>query len=330
MAAAYQTGTATSPTNLLQTLVTWLVAQGWTSNMSQADGTGWRAHLSKGSVYVNLRATPGSETVWAGGASSTANQIGIGLYTGTGYSGASAWNAQAGGPIGSAVAYTVGAFMNLPVGSIVAYHFFDDGADNIVVVAERTSSNFTHLGWGTSLTKAGAWTGGGYFFASTSGFYASYTSVAYPGTPNGPSAHPPFSYGDSVSGCCAFVRADVDTFTGKWLGCGSVASAQQGYTGKRVASGYYNRSGVVTMPSEIPQYGASFQARITSAMNSQANLIPIRLFAQRDTAGYSLIGDVPNLVLTNATDNGYAAGTVYPLGADNWMIFPNFAVLKKA
>jgi hypothetical protein len=55
MAASYQTGISSSPTNLLQTLVTWLTNQGWTMDMSQADGSGWRAHLHKSGVYVNLR-----------------------------------------------------------------------------------------------------------------------------------------------------------------------------------------------------------------------------------------------------------------------------------
>ena len=47
MAASYQTGIASSPTNLLQTLVAWLMAQGWTVNQSEQEGTGWRAHLVK-------------------------------------------------------------------------------------------------------------------------------------------------------------------------------------------------------------------------------------------------------------------------------------------
>ena len=38
MAASYQTGISSSPTNLLQTIVSWLTAQGWTVDLSASDG----------------------------------------------------------------------------------------------------------------------------------------------------------------------------------------------------------------------------------------------------------------------------------------------------
>src|SRR5438477_3589060 len=130
MAASYQTGTASSPSNLLQTLATWLTAQGWTVNQSATDASGWRLHVSKNSYFMNLRAAM-NETIW-----NTQNRAGygIGLYGGTGYSGAAAWNAQAGAPNASGGAIVVGASMNLNSGAIVAYHFLDDGNDHITVV----------------------------------------------------------------------------------------------------------------------------------------------------------------------------------------------------
>ena len=67
MAASYQTGVSSSPTNLLQTLVAWLAGQGWTVNQSEQDGAGWRAHLQKpGSLNVNLRAAH-NERIWPKG-----------------------------------------------------------------------------------------------------------------------------------------------------------------------------------------------------------------------------------------------------------------------
>ena len=326
MAAAYQTGSASSPTDLLQKLVTWLVAQGWTQNMSKAEGTGWRAHLSKGGVYVNMRATPGSETLWGHSINRSPQRAGIGIYTGTGYNGSSAWNAQAGGPIGNGQTYTVGCIMQTDA-TILAYHFFDDGADNIVVVIERTSGIFGHMGWGPSLIKNGAWTGGAYFFAQLSGYSGGEYSASYPGA--GMTASCPFATSDANAAAASFVRADVDAFTGKWV---SVAyygstSAEKGYTGKLGQTpfgyGYYGPD------TQIPVY-TTFQDRLTSALNAQANLLPIRVFVKRDAGGYSLIGDVPNIFLSNATANGFSPSTVYPLGPDNYMLFHNFAVLKKA
>ena len=47
---AYQTGIPTDEIDLLQQLVTWLVALGWTQDASAAEGSGWRAHLHKSGV----------------------------------------------------------------------------------------------------------------------------------------------------------------------------------------------------------------------------------------------------------------------------------------
>lgn len=327
MAAAYQTGSASSPTDLLQKLVTWLVAQGWTQNMSKSEGTGWRAHLSKNGVFVNMRATPGSETLWGYSIKQNPQRAGIGIYTGTGYNGSSAWNAQAGGPIGNGQTYTLGCIMPTDA-TILAYHFFDDGADNIVVVIERTSGIFGHMGWGPSIIKNGTWTGGAYFFAQLAGYSGGEYADSYPGA--GMTASCPFAVSDANASAASFVRADVDAFTGKWVGVTyyGVTSAYQGYTGK-LGQTPFAVFGVYNPHEAIPNYTV-FKDRLTSALNAQANLIPIRVYAARDTGGYSLIGDVPNIFLSNATANGFAPSTVYPLGSDNYMLFHNFAVLKKA
>jgi len=329
MAASHQTGTASSPTDLLQKLVTWAVTQGWTSHLSQIDGNGWRAHLSKGGNYVNLRATHGNETIFTGGSSRTTTYIGIGLYVGTGYLSTSAWNAQAGGPIGAGQTYIVGAFMQTPVGNMTAYHFLDDGSDHITVVIERTPNIFTHMGWGAAIEKAGAWTGGAYFFAALSGFYGGETlSVWGAGTPD-VTARVPGQFGDGGGCPTLFVRADVDGFTDKWLACGpnTLSFYGYGYTGKLIVTGIDNEYG--SMPSEIPSY-IYFSGRQVSLMNAQANLLPMRIFAQRDGSGYSLLGDLPNIFASNATSFGFASNSVYQIGSQNFLCFPNFMVQKFA
>lgn len=339
MAASYSTGAATGPIDLLQKLVAWLVAQGWTSNMSAAEGTGWRAHLSKGSVYVNLRASVGTDaatnTVWANTTYSIATLVGISIYTGTGYSGASAWNAQAGGPI--AAGNAAGAILTAYASAMPSYHFFDDGADNIVVVCEKTTNVYSHMGWGPSLTKAGTWTGGAYFFGTT-GYFNGMANNGYPGTTL--TAPTPFSYSDLAWGWLCptgYVRADVDGFTSKWLGCGASSAGAQGYTGKRCATQYAHAYSSST-PVEIPNYGpaqnmvvsSGFFPRAVSALNSQANLLPLRIFCERDTSGWSMLGDVPNIFYSNGVGNGFNVGSIYAISAQNYMMFPNFAVQKFA
>lgn len=320
----YETGSATSPTDLLQKLVAWLVARGWTSNLSQADGGGWRAHLVKGGLYLNLRSNIGSGSgVWGTAPVwSTPNYNGIGLYLGTGFNSGSAWHAQAGGPVGTGQTYTVGAWMQLPSGAITAYHFFDDGSDNVTVVVERTSGIFTHMGWGSSLAKAGAWTGGAYFFGALSSYYGSYSTGA---GGDSTTAYCPGSHRDSSNGTNGFARADVDSFTGKWIGISDITLAQAGGTGKIGASAIEGSGG---MPADIPRCLNVFMARQTSAMNSQANLVPVRWFAQRDGGGYSLLGRLPSILASNATAKGYSAGQEILIGADAYKVFPNFAVRK--
>ena len=115
---AFQTGSATGIVDLFDQIVTFVTANGWTLDSKVPDGSGERAHLHNGSVYVNLRAGV-NENIWANG--STGYQMG--LYLGTGYSGASDWRSQAGGPLGQGQSYTVGSGMALPSGALTGYWF---------------------------------------------------------------------------------------------------------------------------------------------------------------------------------------------------------------
>lgn len=327
---AYQTGTATDPNDLLQKLVTFLVGNGWTQDMSQADGTGWRAHLHRGSVYVNLKSTTGTVNPWAftPNPAPNATDAGLHIYLGTGFSGAANWNLQAGGPILNGTSNNTGCSMPLPTGSITAYHFFTDSTgDNVVVVVEKTTGIFTHLGWGVSVTKAGSWTGGPYFFAAVNAYNFASDSTSGPGFQNGPTAKAPFVYADTNSAANAYVRADVDAFTGKWLGCtGSVSQPSGGYTGRNFVSEYRGGTAVV---SGVPTM-EYFVERSFSTMTSSATLAPIRAWALRDAGGYSLLGTVPNIFYSIATDKGFSAGTEITIGPDTYKVFPNFAVRKVA
>lgn len=330
---SYQTGTASSPVNLLQTLVTWLVSIGWTQDMSQADSAGWRAHLHKSGNYVNLRAAMNetSPAIWAGGMYSTG--YGLNMYLGTGFNGANAWNNQAGGPIGSGAAYNVGVAFALPSGAIQNYYFFGDATgDNIVIVVERTPSLYVHMGWGLSLIKAGAWTGGPYFFGTVCGYYCYYTGTSGPG--NTTSSSCPGCDCDFVSVTNCFIRIDVDTFTGKWIGVSANTAPLQGYTGKLAFSSVMPAFSSVAR-TIAPRYSdnwntvASWQVNQTSSADSRANLLPVYLFAVRDAGQMSLIGSIPNVYSTNGVGNGFSNASEYVLGPTTYKMFPNFAVVKQ-
>jgi hypothetical protein len=328
----YATGAASSCTDALTKLVTFLVAAGWTTDMSASDGAGWRAHLHKSGNYVHLRAAE-NEQPWQSG---YGNNYSLNLYTGTAFNGGQPWNNQVtGAPVASGTSAPVGVGMRLSAGPFLNYHFFSDAAgDNIVVVIEQTSGLFKHLGWGKSLNKAGSYTGGEYFFGVASGYYASYVS-----TLNNPgfdiSANCPGVGQDARGGTCTFVRADVDSFTGSWIGCADQTGASQGFTGKPGNSSVYPSYNLTGMRNEIPVYaysgnGYEFQWLQTSRQDSRANLLPVLLWVLRDggSTGWSLLGDIPNVFFANGVGNGFAQSSDYPLGADTYKLFPNFAVKK--
>lgn len=326
---ANSNGSATGPVDLLTKLVAFLVANGWTSDHSAALGTGWWATLHKSGLYVHLRAAV-NEQPWQHGSAAGYH---ISLYLGTAYNSGADWNAQtAGAPIESGGTNPIGAGLPLLNASIPNYWFFANG-DDIVAVVQKSGNVFAHLGFGPSLTKFGTWTGGAYFFASEAGYYAD------------DNANPPQNGHDTTSDCPGvgdgshaqpntFVRADVDSFTSKWISIGDNTSFAPAYTGKRGSSCVIG-SGGGSSHNEFPRYGdpnaaASFQNLQTSSQDSRANLLPVTLWALRDGAGtgFSPLGNIPNVFFANAVGRGFAQTSDYVIGSDTYKLFPNFAVLK--
>lgn len=324
MAANYTgPGTATDPTDLLKNqILPWLVAQGWTTDKSQADGAGWRVHIHKGAQYVHFRSVVNETSgIWGGGQYGGASICyGIAMYASTGYNGALAWNLQTGGPIGNGGSNTVGVGMTLPVGAVTSTHFFDDGADNIMIVVERSSGIFTHLGWGNAAGIGTAVTP--FFLGSNSGYYAfCYNS----GEGFTTSSLCPGSTADAFAGVDLFIKKDIDAFTGKWIGCSTVTGAAQGHTGKKGSTSV--AGGATAPPASIPTF-AGLSARSVSSYNGQPALLPLTVYVERDAGGYSQVCVLPSVWRCAAVAAGFAAKSVYAVGAKNYMLFPNFAVLK--
>jgi len=333
MAAAYSTGSATDPTDLLTKINTWLVAQGWTTDSFVTDGAGKRMHCHKGANYVNMRSAI-NEAPWPnlGGAAF----YGIALYMSTAYSGANGWAAQVGGPVKSGGTDLVGASTRLTAGALTAYHLFDDGTDNITIVVERAGSLFTHMGFGVAFAKSGTWTGGPYFYGALAGMFGG-TGVTVMGDSSNSAGAPgayiaPFNINAGLSqGHALFVRVDVDTFTGKWVSCGAVSTvANEGYTGKLGGTGITYDSATVVGPVDYPSYGFLLTGHLVSAFNAQVLLLPVRVHAQRDAGGWSFLGEIPEVFCCRGVGNGWAAASIQSINGKNYMAFPNFAVRKRA
>lgn len=326
---AFSTGTATDPNDLLQKLVTFITANGWTLDSSIANPAtaGWRAHAHRSGVYVNLLTLVGvNSSPWLNGWQNNmvAGSGCMEMYLGNGYNGANAWNAQAGGPIGFGTVNNVGVGASLVGGAITSYHFFADATgDNIVAVFEKSPGIFTFIGWGVAIKQtAGVLVGGSqYFYGSSSGYGSAYLGI---NTLNVTLTSLPPTAWDAFQATTCFVKVDCDTFTGKWIGMSTITTASQGYTGKAGATAV---RGSGSVPTNYPNYN-DFQARSYTSLNGQAILLPLTLFVNRDSAGYSLIGAIPNTFQTSATLYGIAPLTDMTLGADTYRIFPNFAIKK--
>jgi hypothetical protein len=332
---SYQSGSAATSTDLLQQLVTWLVSIGWNQDRSATEGAGWTATLDKSGNFVNLRAVENEASIWH--LDDAQAGYGINMYLGTGYNGSNPWNNQAGGPLGSST-YPVGVGMQLSAGPFSNYYFFGDATgDNVVVVVEKTPGLFVYIGWGLSIQKAGSFTGGPYFFGTSSGYYMTYpfAGAGIPGLTS--TSNCPFINRDPVGACCGFVRADVDSYTGKWVSIfnGTASSPNdQGYGGKQGDSSARG-SNNTSLPN-FPVYGYSsaphsFDLNQTSELDGRANLLPLILWALRDgtTTGFSMLGTVPNVFYANAVGNGFSNADEYVLGSTTYKLFPNFAVVKQ-
>lgn len=350
MSASYQTGSSTSPIDLLQTLVTWLQAQGWSLDDSSSDGTGWRAHFNKGGIYVNFRACM-DENMWPrtydiGGDPEYYHDYGtggygIGLYVGSGYVGGDRWEQQLGGPVRIDDGTRIGAGMNLPP-SGGDYHFFDDGNDHITVVVERSPGIFCHMGWGPAMAPSGQPEDFWYFFGSSSQYMN--TVPTYPADRYGLnlSALPPMSHADkdysSYGGGSryvhtnALVRVDAATFSARWIGNGAYANKGYGYTGR------FMRCGLNAHPStqgecsedQFPGY-QYILSRVKQAAFTGALVLPLHCYVLTDPdARWAPIGFIPTVFWCEAVGNGYSQNEIYQLGGQDYMLFPHFAVLKGA
>ena len=329
MAASYSTGTATSPTDLLQKLVTWLVAQGWTQDASAADASGWRAHLHKSGLYVNLRSSM-NETIWN---YQDAAGYGIGFYLGSGYSGASSWKAQAGGPVQSGTSNTIGAGMRLGSGAITGYRFFDDGNDQIVIVVEKSPGIFVHMGWGPTLTKVGYSSAYPFFFGSSSSYYnCSDPSSGGPWPGHESTANCPMAQSMNFAGqvlSCAFVKVDAAVFSAQWVSNGSATTTSAGYTGGQHRCALEAATGAPAAQTGHPNY-AQIKTRAWQTQYPGALLLPLHNFVAMASGRYAPIGYPSTVFFCAAFGHGFAAGETYFVGSDLYMIFPNFVVKKAA
>jgi hypothetical protein len=332
---AYSTGVSSSPTDLLQKLVAWLVTNGWAQDASAAEGNGWRAHLHKDGLFVSFRAAM-NESLWPAYPSGNYDRVpgyGIGLYLGDGYNGAAAWHLQSGRPI-LADTGTGGCGMALPAGAVAGYHFFDDFG-HITVVVERAPGVFCFIGFGPAISKLGHAEDYPYFFGSSSAH-----RNTDPGEPYldlggiNITARPPTSHGDyDRDGYCiratAFVRVDGSIWSGRWISNCSTEGAAYGWTGRLMRS-VFTGPGDAYAPDRLQYVNYNHIAqRAHQTAFGGATLLPLHLFYKHPTTlRFHPIGFPGYVRWCTGVGRGFSPKAIYQVGGIDWMLFPGFAVMK--
>ena len=285
----FQTGTATSFVNLLDTLRLFATGNGWTENSWVSPALS----LQKGTIYANLNAT------------STELQMKGSL----GYSGAAAWNAQ---PSTHAPTPRIRDGWYGAVTWPATYWMFSHASpDDIVVVLRYQPTRFLYFTFG-QLLKYGTYTGGEYYAASSeASFVISDNSQRSQQVPTIIANFAGLFWArTSESGydaCPDVLHAEIDSFT--W----------GGPTRKYLVS--------PDTPINSIQYIATasnhtypLQNRLVSAFNGLATLQPIDVFARRPDAHYSPLGRVEHLRYANVINHNPA--DIIDIGGQKWMLFP--------
>lgn len=321
---SYLAGPATSPVTLLDSLVTFLQAAGWTQDAYTAEGTGKRAHLHKGAKFVHFRSFINESSNYLGTGGTAAS--GIAMTMSTAYNGAGTWYDQPNAPVqfgAAAPANNWTAVMPLPAGAIQNFWMFANAAgDNVWLVALKQSGVYTYLGFG-DLIKPQAWTGG-FWFCGTRQSFNNDGAVAGAGVTT--ESHPPMS----IRG---FLKADVDSWTTKWNNLtNAISSFGSATIGKRVQSTMYSVPGSnINVPGDHINYGA-LAIRASNVRTGALVLLPALLLIERDFGGaisgggWSIAGQVPDLFQTTIT--GFVPGAQYTIGTDQYIVFPEFAIRK--
>ena len=274
--AIFQTGAAVSSPALLDIIVSFAVANGWTAVYNAVEGSGRRAHLSLGSdVFINLRALV-SEYPIDNIRSSIADGIVIGGSTSN--SSAGVWCQQPGAPHKADV-LSIGITGIVQMTAVPAYYLFARG-DMIYCWVEYTTGQYQFMYFGR-ISKVSTWTGGMIYGGTASGLDDVAQNI------NSLAGKTPFI--DNHGNPSAYLYADIDGHAG-WFGS-DVSNLL-----------------VPTMPKFFDTTAKQFVTwfNLSNLFNGQAVLVPIELCITRDgladwgeATNFSIEGYWPDIYFCN-------------------------------
>lgn len=280
----YETGTATSPDDLLSKFRTFVLANGYTENSLAVQGSGRRFHFHKGSNYVNMRSYMGETLSNANGDLnnlSTAGVYGIGINCSDSYNGANVWGRQPGAPINGSIGY--GGYCPMLSSTIPAYHFFSYAdSDDIIAVIEYSSTLYQYFAFGAMVTYTAGIAGDGRWFSASSDN----------ATPEGGA---PFYTSHSAASAVRLNFLSVDA----WFGIAGSTS---------------------TYPSRGQQFfDANAEAATANPYSFKTKLLPFTVYVAASSVYYP-VGELKHMRRLSIAN--YAAAEEFSLGGDTWKVFP--------
>ena len=304
---AYETGTATTPGNLLVKLFDFAAANGWTIDDDIADDTkaSQQGSIHKNNVYLMFYF----------------DTVRIQMYPARGFTNAStAPGAHPESGSDRSTGYNHGLYVYFDTGPYDSYHFFED--DNYIHIVVNTDGLvYRHFGFGESI-KSSNWLGGEYYyghpwFADGSGYAASpssdrnsgpfnHTVRGYEGMlvygkqvggaalPGAQEAGSKWGFVDSDANQTLYLDPDGDSYNRFY----NLSSAKGGITGRILGTGASTFNGYVPL---VPlQYG------LYDTIPAPANVY--------------FLGTYPDVRACNIS--ALAPEAEHVIGDDTWVVFP--------
>lgn len=308
---AYETGSAASPSDLLDKLRAFVAANGWTVNDFSTVGSGKRLHISKANIYANFRAWQNETLVGNNtelNADSISNFWGIGGNLSTGWSGTgTVWSRQVGFPNYGTTPYPRGGYVVNLSSAIPTYHFFTyTDINEVHVVLEFITGKFQYFGFGKLDMYNGSAFGGEWM--SMPSYNPATSMLPYSNgqdANSAPSMIPFRSCWYSTAAASSFVRLNVDSIDG-W-----------GFDAPYSSASYSSLA--VVGPS---YYDQDMETGTTSPYNWQTQLLSYMICVLRSNTRASPIGEIKYFRKLDMTN--FTAAEEVTLGSDVWKIFPHY------
>ena len=316
---AYETGTSTNITDLLDKLRLFAIANGWSVNRWITAGNGKELCIQKGTSYFNFRSYF-NETVIVNGFSA-ASKHGLALNGSDGYNSGSTWDKQPGYPLRGATTNGDQGHCYLPLvintGPFPTYYFFAPNANTIYVELEVSTGVFLRFGCGSLDLFNVAAPGGGRFCYATTGD-PSVTNGALSSDWLGVDADTSAYTCEMVPFRAADIQVnDYPRLRGSMLLCAYSAFDNWAGSGRTVYSGWMRMAcqGGGIHDKTLREYSPN-------PMNGTGLILPNIVSLNISDASLMPVGVMPGF--RHLDISNYLPGDEFSLGSDTWKIFPMY------